>query len=336
MIWPLQILRFVAALMVVYVHAAQLAVKATGSYGFFPREFPLAGQAGVDIFFVISGVIIAKTAVGLSWQGFAWKRFRRIIPFYFIICIFGLLIAVRSGTAITGRDLLATFFLWPATDAMTLPLVPIAWTLCYEALFYAAATLVLADRRWLFPVLGLFIASMGLRQHGAVFQFLGNPLIIEFLLGVALAHAPAFQHAKWGILLGAAIIIGAGFFDLAPLGNALEYLRGDEAFLRVAVYGLPAALIVWGVMQFKARASAWTRQGDASYSLYLTHSLFMPMFFVIWNVISLPTDVMIVISMAASVFFGWRVHLAIEKPVLDAFKGPRISQARPHPIASPE
>ncbi len=47
----------------------------------------------------------------------------------------------------------------------------------------------------------------------------------------------------------------------------------------MAIYGLPAALIVWGVMQFKGRASVWTRQGDASYSLYLTHSLFMPMFF---------------------------------------------------------
>jgi exopolysaccharide production protein ExoZ len=256
--------------MVVYVHAAQLAIKATGSYGLFPPEFPVAGQAGVDIFFVISGVIIAKTAVGLSWQEFAWKRFRRIIPFYFIICIFALLIAARSGNAFSGRDLLATFFLWPATDVMTLPLLAVAWTLCYEALFYAAATFILADRRWLFPVLGLFVASMALRQQGAVYQFLGNPLIIEFLFGVAIAHAPAFQHAKWGIPLGAVLLIGAGFFDLAPMGNALEYLRGDEAFQRVAVYGLPAALIVWGALQFKGRASIWTGQGDASYALYIT------------------------------------------------------------------
>src|SRR5688572_12364299 len=112
--------------MVVYVHAAQLAVEQTGSYGLFPRELPLAGQAGVDIFFVISGVIIARTAGGLSWQEFAWKRFRRIIPFYFLICFLALLIVARSGAAITGRDLLASFFLWPATDTMTLPLLPVA------------------------------------------------------------------------------------------------------------------------------------------------------------------------------------------------------------------
>ena len=309
--------------MVVYIHAVQLAVEATGSNGLLPPEFQVAGQAGVDIFFVISGVIIARTAVGLSWQEFAWKRFRRIIPFYFIICILALLIALRSGTAITWRELLATFSLWPATDAMTVPLVPVAWTLCYEALFYAAVVFVLADRRWQLPVLGLFVVSMVLRQHGAVFQFLGNPIIIEFLFDVGLAYAPAYPHAKWGIPLGAAMIIAAGFLDLAPVGDALEYLRGENAFLRVAVYGLPAAMIVWGAMQFKGRGNFWTEQGDASYSLYITHSVFMPAFFVIWSVISLPTDLIILISMAASAFFGWRIHLAIEVPILNAFKGQR-------------
>ena len=62
----------------------------------------------------------------------------------------------------------------------------------------------------------------------------------------------------------------------------------------------------------------------------------MPVFFVIWKVIPMPTDLMIVISMAAAAFFGWRIHLAIEVPVLNALKGQRISQTRPHPIASPE
>ncbi|HQX84200.1 MAG TPA: acyltransferase, partial [Aestuariivirga sp.] len=127
-----------------------------------------------------------------------------------------------------------------------------------------------------------------------------------------------------------------GFFDLAPLGNSLAYLRGDEALQRVAVFGLPAALIVWGAMQFKGRKSFWTGQGDASYSLYLTHALFMPVFFLIWKVFPLPTDLMIATSMAASAFFGWRIHLAIEKPVLNALKGERFSRARPHPVASAE
>jgi len=91
----------------------------------------------------------------------------------------------------------------------------------------------------------------------------------------------------------------------------------------VAVYGLPAAMIVWGAMQFKGRANVWTRQGDASYALYLTQSLFMPMFFLLWKVIPLPTDAIIAISMAAAAFFGWRIHLAIEMPMLNALRGQR-------------
>ena len=321
--------------MVVYIHAAQLAINFTGSPGLLPAQIPVAGQAGVDIFFVISGVIIARTAPGLSWQDFAWKRFRRIIPFYYCVCLLAFLISLRLGTAITWRDLLATLFLWPATDTMTLPLVPVAWTLCYEALFYAAVTLILIDKRCLLPMLGLFAAAMALRQQGAVFQFLGNPLILEFLFGVALAHAPPFRHAKWAIPVGAALIIAAGFSGLAPVGHALDYLRGEGAFLRVLVYGLPAAMIVWGAMQFKGRASLWTEQGDASYALYLTHPAFMPMFFLIWTVIPLPTDIIILITMAACAFFGWRIHLAIEVPVINFFKGERrLTSARSEGVAS--
>lgn len=321
--------------MVVYVHGVQEAVQATGSSGLFPPELAVAGQAGVDIFFVISGVIIARTAAGLSWQEFAWKRFRRIIPFYYLICIVALLISLRSGTSVTWRDLFATFLLWPATDITTLPLVGVAWTLCYEALFYTAAAFTIADRRWLPVALGLFAGSMALRQHGALFQFLGNPLIIEFLFGVGLAYAPQFRPVRWAIVPGMAMIIGAGFFGLAPVNDALGYLRGEEGLLRVAVYGLPAALIVWGAMQFKGRASLWTEQGDASYSLYLTHSLFMPLLSVVWMTVAVPADFIIIIGMAASVFFGWRIHLAIEVPLLNALKTPgRLLRHRPSGINS--
>jgi hypothetical protein len=52
--------------MVVYVHAAQTAFDATGSVGLVPYKIVGLGLTGVDIFFVISGVVIAKTAPGLT------------------------------------------------------------------------------------------------------------------------------------------------------------------------------------------------------------------------------------------------------------------------------
>ena len=316
MIWPLQILRLVAALMVVYIHAAQIARAATASNGLLPPEFQIAGQSGVDIFFVISGVIIARTAKGQTWQEFGWKRFRRIIPIYFIVCIFVMLISLRNGSRVEWRELAATFLLWPATDVMTVPLLPVAWTLCFEALFYVAAALVIADRRWLGPILLTFGAAIALRTQGPVFQFLGNPLMFEFLLGIAVAYAPALRQAIWLIAVGVIALVAAGFMGTAPTGSTLNNLMGDGGFQRVLVYGVPAALVVYGTMQITAGESAWTRQGDASYSLYLTHPLLMPTLLAMWKLVPLQADLVILVTAAASVFFGWRIHLAIEKPVI--------------------
>ena len=316
MIWPLQILRLVAALMVVYIHAAQIARAATASNGLLPPEFQIAGLSGVDIFFVISGVILARTAKGQTWQEFGWKRFRRIIPIYFIVCIFVMLISLRNGSRVEWRELAATFLLWPATDVMTVPLLPVAWTLCFEALFYVAAALVIADRRWLGPILLTFGAAIALRTQGPVFQFLGNPLMFEFLLGIAVAYAPALRQAIWLIAVGVIALVAAGFMGTAPTGSTLNNLMGDGGFQRVLVYGVPAALVVYGTMQITAGESDWTRQGDASYSLYLTHPLLMPTLLAMWKLVPLQADLVILVTAAASVFFGWRIHLAIEKPVI--------------------
>jgi Acyltransferase family len=68
MIWSLQILRFIAALMVVYTHAAQIALADTGSPGILPLDLVVMGRSGVDIFFVLSGVARAGSSRGpIRW-----------------------------------------------------------------------------------------------------------------------------------------------------------------------------------------------------------------------------------------------------------------------------
>jgi len=97
MIWSLQILPFIAALMVVYVHAAAVAPTATGSSGTVPHDLAIVGAAGVDIFFVLSGVVIAKTAQGMTSAQFLWRRIRRILPIYLVACVPALIIATKTG-----------------------------------------------------------------------------------------------------------------------------------------------------------------------------------------------------------------------------------------------
>ncbi|WP_245511740.1 MULTISPECIES: acyltransferase [unclassified Mesorhizobium] len=313
LIWSLQVLRFVAALMVVYVHAAQTAVTATGSNGLLPHDLQVAGFAGVDIFFVISGVIIARTAPGLTWRSFAWRRFRRIVPLYLLISIPYAIVAYKTGFG--WRDAVATLLLWPATDQMTAPALPAAWTLCFEMLFYAAATVVLVDRRLLWGLLGIFGLAMMFRSAGPVLQFLGNPLIIEFGFGIALAYAPKWKPAVWCLPIGAAAMITVGFIGMAPQGGTMEFLAGDNGFQRVLVYGLPAAMIVFGTMQIDAQPSAWTVLGDASYMLYLIHTLPITLLLVVWTVFPIPADLIIVIGTATSVLFAWRMYILFELPL---------------------
>lgn len=326
-IWSLQVLRFVAALMVVYVHAAQTAVAAVGSGGIVPHRLQGIGLAGVDIFFVLSGVIIALTAPGMTWREFAWRRVRRIVPLYLLATIPYAVLYIVEGR-FGWRQALATLLLWPATDRMTAPALPAAWTLCFEMLFYAAAAFVLFDRRLVIPILALFVAACTLRSAGPLFQFLGNPLIIEFGFGVAIAHLPRWRGAIVFLPIGAlAMLLAAGL--PGTLGDTNDFLAGDNGFQRVLAYGLPAALIVYGTMAIKATPSIWTELGDASYTLYLTHTLPITALLGIWASGSFHPDLIILVSVAASVLLAWRLYVRIELPLLRLFGRGRQRSAVP-------
>jgi exopolysaccharide production protein ExoZ len=327
LIWPLQNLRFMAAVMVVYVHAAQTAFSVTGSHGLLPQEFHLTGRAGVDIFFVISGAIMSATAPGLTWGRFAWKRFRRIVPVYYLLTLPVLIIAWRTGAPLGWREVLATFLLWPATDTMTEPLSPVAWTLCFEALFYAAVALILADRRWLPALLVVFLVSLALAPWTPVFQFLGNPLIVEFMIGAALVRLPKWRTGKWGLPLGLVALAATGFLGLAPDGSNLDFLAGERGFHRLLVYGLPAAAIVHGALQYDGRKSFWTEQGDASYSLYLSHPLLVGLLWEFWKVFPARPEIIVFADIAICAVFAWRFHLRIEAPILKALDSTALKRA---------
>jgi exopolysaccharide production protein ExoZ len=314
-IYSLQGLRFVAALMVLHMHAAQTAFESTGSSGIFGYGFGIFGRAGVDIFFVISGAIIARSAPTHTPSAFIRGRIIRILPLYYLWCIPSLLSAASRG--IGWRELLATA-LWPATDRMSLSVLPVAWTLSFEILFYAAAALVLIDRRLLWLLLTLYLGAFALRPLGPPFQFLGNPIILEFLAGAAITYLPALRWAWLGIPLGFLILVLGGIFVWPPHGDIISFLEGKEALIRLLDLGIPSVMIVLGTMQVRLSKGWLSYLGDASYSLYLSHST---VFLIISAGLGVapfhvPADLVIVGGIAISVLFGWRVYELVEKPLL--------------------
>jgi exopolysaccharide production protein ExoZ len=87
----LQVLRFAAATAVVYAHALDLAATRLGQDTLVPVGGVLhdIGGAGVDIFFVLSGFIIATTSMGEQGRAasgaFLWRRFKRVAPIYWLL-----------------------------------------------------------------------------------------------------------------------------------------------------------------------------------------------------------------------------------------------------------
>jgi exopolysaccharide production protein ExoZ len=157
-----------------------------------------------------------------------------------------------------------------------------------------------------------------LRQLGPVFQILGNPLIIEFLLGVLIARLPAWRGAVLGIPIGAAALAATGFLGIAPSGERLAGYIGEYNLQRLFVCGLPAAMIVYGVMQMKARRGLWTYLGEMSYSLYLFHTPVVWLAVLLWMSFPIRGDLAIVLTIVASILVSWRLHELIERPILRA------------------
>jgi exopolysaccharide production protein ExoZ len=285
-----QMRRFGAALLVVWAHANDSAFQlglpagrlATGA-------LENLGAFGVDVFFVLSGFIIALTVrrrPELTPTGFLRARWLRVGPVYFAFSLPWIAAAVANGLADPARWA-ATFLFWPAFgEQLTQPFLPIGWSLCFEMLFYAAVACTLgAGGVRPAGLLALYAACAGLAFAigGPVFRYLGSPLILEFLAGVAIALAYRRSGPR-GPLVGALALAAAlawltAFAAAGDPGIAGADLASRQSLLRVACWGPPATLLVLAAVLLEPRipdtpvVRLAVYLGRASYCIYLTHLL---------------------------------------------------------------
>lgn len=262
-------LRAIAALMVVLYHITVLW-QDRWDYSSIPWEY---GNAGVDLFFVISGFIMVVSSRHLwGTEGaasiFMRHRLARIVPLYWIVTAFkiiGVLTvpALALHTSLAPLHVLASFAFVP--DG-TLPVVPVGWTLTFEMVFYMAFALALWTRRP--PVMLVSLLMFVVAAFAA-------PIVAEFVFGMfvglwVLAVQQRRLVASWaGLLL---IVGGFGLMLTARSPMASEWSR-------VLHFGWPAFLIVFGAVWCDGKVRvprALGVVGDASYSLYLTHGFVLP------------------------------------------------------------
>lgn len=309
----LQVLRAFAALMVVVLHATNLKLPSETA----KWRFDL-GAAGVDLFFVLSGVIIYLVPKHSPGE-FLRRRIERIVPLYFLLTLIALPFAREAGV----MNLLVSLTFWPAWGQMTAPALGVGWSLCFEMLFYLAAAAIVADRRMIYVFALGYPACMGLMFTTGLplFQFLGNPIVLEFTAGVLLGHLwknGARVDFRWSL---AAIATGIIAWALVPGVEAITMvestLTGGTSLPRAFLLGGPAALIVWGFLNLKFCWPAWlVETGDASYSIYLAHAVALtPLAYSLPPPALRPYSAVFYVLMSA--LAGFAVYQLLERPILE-------------------
>jgi peptidoglycan/LPS O-acetylase OafA/YrhL len=137
----IDLLRMYAASLVVLNHFGIFAwntpsMASDPKWVAFPSLVPASwfGWVGVEIFFVISGFVIAASAQHATPMGFVKNRVIRVAPALWICSTLALLVQVASGQALYG--MLAAYF----RSIFLAPVGPyidgVIWTLVVEAVFY--------------------------------------------------------------------------------------------------------------------------------------------------------------------------------------------------------
>ena len=253
----IQVLRAVAACAVVLHHAYLSSYPET-------VHWTKLGAAGVDLFFVISGFIMATIPKGPT---FLLDRVWRIYPIWYVAVLPWLLLQNRILPVV-----IASLTLWPVYDLFYFPALAVGWTLCFEMLFYVAvAAAVRFGAIWpLLAYAACFI--LGFATPSPLFDYVGSPMVLEFLMGVLIARLPRSTFGPGFVLAGIAGILTAPMW---VYDGQLAFFPATAIF-RVAFWGIPAALIVYGCLSMEARfrtrlADFPVLLGNASYSIYLFH-----------------------------------------------------------------
>lgn len=281
----IQLLRAVAAVLVFIFHAVA-HYKAMGGASPFILGISTFGYAGVDIFFIISGFVAAHTTLNLDRNVSNGLRFfsRRLLriylgywPFWFL-CFIGAWLLNRP--LLNHINLTKSFFL--SSPDMSLLLIPAAWSLTYELLFYALIAITFGIQKkplkhglhLIFLSLLIWLVATFTEIYSFSETFIS--MLTEFVGGMLL-YIYKERLARWPFAL-IFIAVGSVAFYLGII------LHANNNSIRILTFGIAAFSIVV-VAVYIEQAKIWQANdflvgiGDASYTIYLAHLPALDLFY---------------------------------------------------------
>jgi exopolysaccharide production protein ExoZ len=315
----LQILRGLAALGVVFYHTDHRLP------GDWHTEF-----FGVSTFFVISGFIMcfitrAPEGGDATARGFMMRRLIRIVPLYWL-CTVALVMFWNRGLVHEMPHILKSLFFYPSETfpVLTFPVLGVGWTLNFEMYFYVVFAVAILISRTFAPLIaaGIVYAVIKLNDVGVdnwLIKFYSHDYIHYFLHGITLFYIWWFTKdhlKKCPIWIRLPVIITCSLVVVVAYGSQfIPPLRESD---NVGVF--PVLLVAAAIFAASAGTDMTWRPlallGDASYAIYLTHTLTMGAF----RHSSMPAwkeslwSALLILIIATVV--GILVHLYIETPIL--------------------
>lgn len=325
-------LRGVAASMVVMLHLtyAHMPAVPDASQSPFVIGVRYFGGTGVQIFFVISGFVIAHSLrntvpSGRSISAFILRRQLRLDPAYWVTIAMALAFVAIGRTALSDpqplpstRELVANVFYFHVLTRQR-PILEVAWTLCIEIQFYLVFILLLwgvhrangrnVDRvpTYAAPLVLLTGAAsliLKIPQPGW-FTVFWSYFAVGVLISWTIRRKISFFYP---LALLTAMAINAALVQGLPM-----WIGTGTGFV-ILVVGAQGRLTEW------AGGAVLQYLGRISYSLYLVHQLFISVIHNFYRRLALSNGYIEILSLAVTVCVSIAVahilHTIVEKPTM--------------------
>jgi peptidoglycan/LPS O-acetylase OafA/YrhL len=322
----IQAIRGLAALAVVYFHTA---------------HSPSAGAFGVDVFFVLSGCIMAMLMASQPTPGdFLRRRLIRIVPLYALMTSVAFTVSLTAPSLRSSGNLpsIVDYFkslLFIPSQTISGTIVPVlgpGWSLNYEMMFYAiCAAALFAGRRsaWIWTITlttCLYLVSIFFAAENIPGKFYGNPIIFEFVAGIILWQVyqridyRAKNMAFLAVVPALLLVLGVLEFSSVNLPfSAGAWVRPIKLLLPATCLVAAGLLLEPAFIKLPMRIrSALVQMGDASYAIYLVHIFVIGAVTAVGQRIGLgPASAPLgcIISLLLSALAGVAVHRWVDVPI---------------------
>lgn len=329
----IQLMRGFAAVAVVALHVdVILTQERYGSNKAF-NEFGSMGWLGVNFFFILSGFIILNTHykdIGEpeKVRYYLYRRITRLYPIYWIV-LSSFIIAssfLHFDKVWKLGDFIVGYTLLPFSEYPNLP-IQVAWTLLFEIKFYLIFGLLIFSKRIGFAVMiawviALFFAnSINTVSKWNAFGVIDiiNVWNINFVFGMLVFWVVKNIKRSFGwpiMCAGLAMLSYLTSLSTSMPDGLLSFSFMISTAIAFSSIIAGAVLIEKRNVDFKI-PKCFLMLGNASYSIYLTHSAFISAAVIFFKEFSVGKGA----EIAAMTFFfailcGVATHHCLELPLL--------------------